>query len=394
MNADQLFVWVYPPDEQKPTLCGVLNLLGGRRCLFSYLSSWLNHPKRFALSPDMPMLPGSIEPPLGMDVHPIFEDAGPDRWGKNVINKVYNPRRRSPLEYLLLAGEDRIGALGFSRSVDDYHVQPDPVFYSADLPELVQAANALTAQMPIDDTMRRLLRPGSSAGGARPKAIIKHNDEDWIAKFYVEGDECDVCAVEHASLLLASRCGIVVPESRLMKIGARNVLLVKRFDRENNFRHHFASARTMLIAEGVAEQAMGYADLADVARRLSRQPKQDCEQLFRRMLFNVLIENTDDHDKNHAFVHKNDVWHLAPAYDLQPQLQGIGYHQLRIGKEGHVPTISNVLSEASQFLLRPQQAEQVVEEVVAICRDWQKVFADAGVAGRDRDLCANFMLKM
>lgn len=391
--SDQLYVWVYPERAQRPVLCGVLELLSGRRCLFSYDPSWLVHSKRFALSPDMPLHVGVIEPPAGLDLHPIFDDAGPDRWGRNIINKVINPQRRSPLEYLALAGENRIGALGFSGSSLEYEVPPEHAFFSVDLPELMHAAKALDSHMPINKHLGRLLRPGSSAGGARPKAIIKHNDEDWIAKFPAKSDECDVCAIEQASLRLAKRCGIDVPDSQLIKVSDKNVLLIKRFDRENNHRIHFASARTMLIAEGIKEEAMGYADLADLARRLSLEPQRDCEQLFRRMLLNVLIENTDDHDKNHAFIYKNGDWRLSPAYDIQPQLQGIGYHQLRIGKEGHVPTISNVLSEANRFLLRHEEAEKIAEEVIVITRDWQTIFANEGISQYDIELCANYVLK-
>jgi serine/threonine-protein kinase HipA len=390
---DVLYVWIYPPEEPAPVLCGVLELVQGRRCLFSYAAAWVAYPKAFALSPDMPLRPGVIEPPGGLDLHPIFEDAGPDRWGKNIINKVFNPQRRSPLEYLALAGEDRIGTLGFSRSASVYQSADEQAFGATDLPDLLRAADALSAQVPMDDALRRLLRPGASAGGARPKAIIRHHNEDWIAKFPSPDDECDVCALEHASLRLAALCGIAVPASQLVKIGNRNALLVKRFDRAQDHRIHFASARTMLIAEGLAEDAMGYADLADVARRLSSLPKEDCHQLFRRMTFNVLIENTDDHNKNHAFLYQGGQWRLAPAYDIQPQLLGIDYHQLRIGKDGYAPTLANVLSEASRFLLKRDEAAAVVADIVQQVRAWQTVFAQAGVSQVDIDLCANYVLR-
>lgn len=390
---DVLHVWIYPPGAARPVPCGVLELVQGRRCLFNYDASWLAHPRAFPLSPDMPLHAGVIAPPSGLDLHPVFEDAGPDRWGKNVINKVFNPQRRSPLEYLELAGEDRIGALGFSRSGAEYLVPEEQAFSVADLDELMRAAEALANQLPIDDDLRRLLRPGASAGGARPKAVIRHDGEAWIAKFPAEGDEMDVCAVEYASLRLAQSCGVDVPESRLVQVGGRNVLLVKRFDREQGSRLHYTSARTMLIAEGLGEQEMGYADLADLARRHSVAPKEDCRQLFLRMAFNVMIENTDDHDKNHAFLCKAGEWRLSPAYDIQPQVQGLGYHQLRIGLDGHVPSIANVLSECTRFLLKKREAEEIVADLAERVGVWKKVFTESGVSERDIAQCGRYILR-
>lgn len=392
-DSDRLYVWIYPRDEQNPVLCGALELLQGRRCLFSYDASWLGHRKAFPVSPDLPLRAGIFEPPRGCDIHPIFEDAGPDRWGKNVINKVFNPVRRSPIDYLELAGEDRIGALGFSQSAALYKVATEQAFHVADLPDLVRAADALAAQMPIDKDLRRLLRPGSSAGGARPKAIIKENGIDWIAKFPSEGDECDVCAVEQASLRLAHLSGIEVPETRVENIGGRNVLLVRRFDRAEGRRIHVASARCMLIAEGLREGEAGYADMAEVARRWSAAPKADCQQLFRRMVLNVLIENTDDHERNHSFLYRDDQWRLSPAYDIQPQIQGIGYHQMRLGKEGYAPSVSNLLSESNRFMLKRKEAEQIMEDVVGQVRDWRAVFAREGVAPRDIELCGRYIMR-
>ena len=389
---DILYVWIYPEGAQQPALCGKLELLRGRRCLFSYEEAWLQHPQSFALSPDMALRSGVMEPPAGQEIHPIFEDAGPDRWGQAVINKIFNPRRRSHLEYLELAGEDRIGALGFSRSRDAYLVAEEQAFHTADLPGLIRAAQALENQMPIDDAMRRLLRPGASAGGARPKAIITHNNEDWLAKFPADGDQADVCALEHASLRLAARCGIRVPESSLQQISGRNVLLVKRFDREGASRLHFASARTMLIAEGVDLSDMGYADIADLARRLSKSPQEDCLELFRRMALNVCLENTDDHEKNHAFLFKGSQWQLAPAYDIQPQLQGLGYQQLRIGDAGHEPTLSNVLSSSSRFLLKKDAARDQIAEILAQLRDWREHFAQDGVSDQDIQMCSQYVM--
>ncbi len=392
MKDNILHVWIYPPGVAAPILCGTIELLQGRRCHFTYADGWLNHGQAFALAPDMPLRTGVIEPSLGLDLHPIFDDAGPDRWGRNIINKVFNPRRRSPLEYLERAGEDRIGALGFSRSAERYAVHDEQSFQVADLPELMRAANALSLQAPIDEELRRLLRPGASAGGARPKAIIRDRGDAWIAKFPAPGDESDVCAIEHATLKLAASCGITAAESRLVEIDGRNVLLVKRFDREQSGRLHFASARTMLIASGVPEEEMGYGDLADAIRRMASTPKDACRELFRRMAMNVLIDNTDDHAKNHSFLHRDGLWRLSPAYDMQPQLLNIGYQQMKVGKCGYESTLDNVLSDCSRFLLKPEDAVDAVEEMAGRLAEWPKVFESAGVRQRDIDICAQYIL--
>ena len=393
MSEDILHAWIYPKGATVPVLCGTIELLQGRRCIFSYADSWRSHDQAFALAPDMPLRSGIIEPSLGLDLHPVFDDAGPDRWGKNIINKVFNPRRRSPLEYLERAGEDRIGALGFSRSAERYEVLEEQSFQVADLPDLMRAARALSVQAPIDQELRQLLRPGASAGGARPKAVIRDEGEAWIAKFPTPDDEVDNCAIEHASLRLAATCGIQVPESRLVGVGDRNVLLVKRFDRGLAGRLHLVSARTMLIAAGIAEEDMGYADLADIVRRFASAPNETCHELFRRMVVNILIDNTDDHAKNHAFLYRDGLWHLSPAYDLHPQMLNIGYQQMRVGKHGHEPTLENALSDSARFLLKRGEAADLIAKLTQHLAKWRDVFAQAGVKPRDIDVCSHHMLR-
>lgn len=240
--------------------------------------------------------------------------------------------------------------------------------------------------------MRKFLRPGSSAGGARPKAIIKYDNADWIAKFPMGDDEYDVSAIEHASLVLAKQCGIEVAESKLLKVGKQNILLVKRFDRHNQERIHFASARTMLLATGVKEEEMSYADIAAIIRKYSSSPKNDCHEIFRRMVFNVLIENTDDHEKNHAFLFKDGAWKLSPAYDILPQLQGLGFQQLRIGRDGHESKIKNLLSEHDCFLLSKSDAKFIVAAIRNKMSSWRDIFLQSGVLSRDIELLQKYIL--
>lgn len=388
-----LHVWVYPEAEHAPVLCGQLELLRGRYCLFSYADEWLRRPGAFALSPDLPLQQHVFVPLSALGIHPIFEDAGPGRWGKNIISKVFNPIRQSPIDYLELVGENRIGSLGFSRSKDRYEVQDRASFQTIDLPSLMQASQALERQMPIDEKLWRFLYPGLSAGGARPKAVIRHKGQDWIAKFPSEGDDYNICAIEHASMILAEKCGISVAKSELLSIGNQSVLLIKRFDRENEARIHVASARTLLFAHDIQEHEEGYADLAEIARRLSPSPKDDNHELFRRMVFNIFIENTDDHNKNHAFLHQNGKWKLSPAYDVLPQYQGLGFHQMRIGRDGSEARIDNALSECERFMLKRDEAESIVKRLYDLIIDWKEAFAKAGVSQRDIDAADRYILR-
>jgi len=390
---DHLYVWFYLPRSHEPVLCGRLDLIGGRRCSFSYAPEYLRRRGAVALSPDLPLRDGQYAPPLGLELHPVFEDAGPDRWGRRVIDSALNPRRRAPTDYLALAGENRIGALGFGPSAARYGVQPMPAFNCRALPDLMEAACAVELQLPINDRLPDLLRSGAAAGGARPKAIIDDDGCSWIAKFQAEGDEVDFCAIEHASLVLARACGIEAPESRLIQLGRQNTLLVKRFDRDaNGGRIHFASARTLLLADGIPEEQMSYADIAEVARRYSPQPLDDSLQMFRRMVLNILIENTDDHAKNHAFLHQGgENWRLSPVYDVQPQLQGIPYQQMIVGDHGPDPTLENALSQAARFMLTPAEAHAEAEQILDVVSGWRETFAEAGVSERDIEACARYV---
>lgn len=389
---NELSVWIYPESSAYPVHCGVLELIRGRLCRFEYAPAWLARADAFELSPDLPLHAGKFEPDAGLNIHPIFADAGPDRWGRQIIDRVFRLRRSSEIDYLAVAGEDRIGALAFSLESGRYNVVVEQELHTADLAALLSAAQAIERHMPIDDDMRRLLRPGASAGGARPKAIIRDDGCHWLAKFPAEGDSVDVCAIEQASLRLAAACGITVADSRLVDVGGRNVLLVERFDRdEAGGRIHFASARTLLIAQGVDIANAAYSDIADTARRFSRAPKEEAREIFKRMVFNVAMENTDDHEKNHAFLWRDGRWNLAPAYDVQPQLQGIHYQQLKVGRFDYEPSMRNVLSDCGRFMLTEAEARSEIGEMMVVLERWQEHFAAAGVREDDIEACARYV---
>ena len=390
---DRLAVWIYPPDQHEPARCGTLTLVGGRVHLFEYDRTWLSRKDAFVLSPDLPLHWGVIESGMGRAIHPIFEDAGPDKWGRSVIDKVFNLSRVAEMDYLACAGEDRIGAMGFSWDEARYVAINERPFEARDIEDLMRAARAMQNREPIDERMKRLLRPGTSAGGARPKAVIRDEGRSWIAKFPAEGDAVDVCAIEHASLQLARLSGISVPITKLVEVTlGKHAVLVERFDRApNETRRHFASARTMLLAQGIRPDGAAYSDIAATARRFSLNPRDDAHEVFRRMVFNILMENTDDHDKNHGFLMMDGGWCLAPAYDMQPQLHGLGVQQLRVGNLGYESSLENAVSDCGRFMLSEPDAREIVEKMLAILESWPQVYREHGVSELDIEHCQRFV---
>lgn len=364
-NSDELSVFVHLPwPSAEPILCGVLTYRG-QKTTFAYAQQWLNHPEHFALAPDLPLNMGEHHPPMGGAMHSIFEDAGPDKWAKSVMNRLYEIRRKTPFDYLHFVGGNAIGALSFSSS-SVAEINELDGFTSDELPALLRSAQNIHNHEPVDANLRRLLMPGSSAGGAQPKVIVKHHGEDWLAKFPLPGIERDFCAMENQSLTLAERCGIHVPAHETLQVGEHTVILIRRFDRPaGGGRIHQASAKTILLSQGIPVDAMGYSDMADFIRANSANPSASCEELFRRMVLNIVIDNTDDHEKNHAFQWLGGKWELSPVYDIHPQCQNIGYQQLRVGADGHDATLENAISECERFLLTKVKSRQVIDEIVS-----------------------------
>ncbi len=391
-----LYVWNYLAGSARPSPCGILSLLpGNRRVSFRYLDDYLTLPNAFALSPDISLRKGEFMPPDGEALHPVFDDAGPDKWGRLVIEREDNPPRRSEIDYLWYSGEDRVGALGFSDSPE--HYQPlagSHAFHADQLADLLEAARCLEANLPLEEKFRRLLKQGTSLGGVRPKTILEDEGKSWIAKFPSITDTFEVCAMEHASLLLAGKCGIVTPVSRLISVGKRRVMLVKRFDRlPGGGRIPYLSARSMLIAEGYARSEFSYPALAEIIRKHAHDSVRDCLQLFRRMVFNILLDNSDDHEKNHGFLFDGRHWNLAPAFDVSPQLQGLGYQQLGVGKNGMESTIENALSDCASFGLSKATAQREIDVIAETLSLWPRIFAEEGVPPQDIESAVQFVMR-
>jgi serine/threonine-protein kinase HipA len=390
---DTLYLW-WLADPQSPDLIGDLRLAdGNRRVSLTYCETWLQ--RGFALSEDLPLTPNVHVPQTKGRAAGAVDDARPDRWGERIIQLIDRPSRLSLLEYLYFAGDDRIGALGVSVSRDSYQPKrtgPMPEFQNLEV--MAKVVRQVLANEPVAEHHRRLLRPGASLGGARPKSLITLKGEPWIVKF-AEGDGLDSPMLEHATMQMARLCGIHTADTQALTLnslsGHSHAVAVRRFDREGQNRLHVLSAHVALVAAG---EEMGYPELAQLLRRLG-EPEHIARQqqeLFRRMVFNILIDNTDDHEKNHALIRQvNGKYALSPAYDVLPTMQGLRLQQMRVGEYGSESTVVNALSECQQFGLKVNQAKAIVKEISDVVSQWRAYFGALGVGLETLDQVSRFV---
>ena len=323
-----------------------------------------------------------------------MNDARPDRWGEKVIRFVDQPKRLSLMEFLYFAGDDRFGALGVSTSADAYNPRPGgPLPRLGQAQQLSEVVAKIEAAEPISALETRLIAGGGSPlGGAKPKALIDIDGEQWVIKFF-NNQPVDTPLIEHATMSLARRAGINVAQTQLIRLAGANALAVRRFDREAGLRIHSISAGTAIRAATASgdEPELGYPALARVLRRVgitqNNIHQQDARELFRRMVFNILLDNTDDHEKNHALLAVNPSGHgrlrLAPAYDILPANSGQGSQEFVCGALGRESTLDNAMSQCDAFGLLPAQAASETAAVIAVVNTWREHFARATVTQRD-----------
>ncbi|MCF6291706.1 MAG: type II toxin-antitoxin system HipA family toxin [Desulfobacterales bacterium] len=357
---------------------------------FRYAPAFLEHPRAFPLDPlHLPLSMEILEadrPRAG--VHGVFEDSLPDDWGRRLMIRRYKLGRneqRVP-DLLRLLGNQGLGALSYAEEgrpelkttgVSSRHLRK-----LALLAEKFEREPAAAA----DDELSLLFQAGSSPGGARPKALVEDENGSYLAKFASARDQLDVVSLEAAAMELARRAGIETAETRLMPLGPRKCLLVKRFDiNDAGGRNHLVSMQTLLKADGYYN--VGYRDLAEVIKHISSQPGQDLHRLFRQMVFNVMIGNTDDHLKNFLMLHDNTGWRLSPAFDLIPNIGSNREHVLRVGLDNRPSNIETLLAEAKLFGIKQrQQAADVIEEIHEVVSGWSAVFTVCDIAEKDADV--------
>jgi serine/threonine-protein kinase HipA len=396
MRYDDLYLW-FLADPSVPRHVGRLRLVeAGKGVSLQYGADWLAD--GFPLSEDLVLTDIEQLPRWkGMAVGAV-DDARPDRWGERVIQYLDKPARLSLMEYLYYAGDDRFGALGVSTSEAAYAPRakgPLPRLKQAQ--ELSEAVHKVSARAPISILERQMLNAGGSFGGAKPKALIDIGGVQWVIKFF-DNEPIDVPLIEHASMTLAKLAGIRVAETRLVPLVGENALAVRRYDRDGERRIHCISAGTALRAQAIGglEPELGYPSLAQLLRRAGSTDEdvnlRDMQELFRRMVFNILIDNTDDHEKNHALQvvapTRQGRYRLAPAYDILPTNSAQGYQEFIVGTDQRDSTLANAMSQCELFGYTPAQAADEVVRVIAAVDGWRQHFAACGVTNSDLDSLA------
>ena len=381
--TDQLFLWLLT-DPADPVVVGTLNMVRSTRGVsLRYAASWIEH--GFALSEDLPLVGEELFPTVKDTAVGAVDDARPDRWGERVIKFLDKPPRLSLLEYLYFAGDDRFGALGVSTSNEAYRPRrTGPLPKLADTAAIQVLVRKVLANEPIPDHERRLISPGVTMGGARPKALLDIDGAQWVVKF-ADGDPTDTPLIEHASMTLARAANIRAAETMPIRLVDGHAVAIKRFDRAGRRRVHALSANVALKA---AAEEFGYPELAQLLRRrgvvdggLSRAHMRE---LFRRMVFNILLDNTDDHEKNHVLLAGDaQTYELSPAFDVLPSGQALGYQQMRVGLEHADSTLVNAMSMCRSFGLQNDEAAREVRLVIEVIGRWKEHFRSCGVSGRD-----------
>ena len=377
---------------------------GRESASFEYDPGWLEHPERFALEPALALTPGPFHTAPGRSLFGAVGDSTPDRWGRLLMRRAERrrarqegraPRALSEADVLLRVDDEaRQGALRFStETTGPFLAEPglSRIPPLVELPRLLVGAERVADDEENDDDIRLLLGPGSSLGGARPKASVRDADGRLcIAKFPHSQDEVDVVLWEGIALALAGESGIEVPERRIETIAGKCVLIVRRFDRRADHRVPFLSAMSMLGATD--REPRSYPDIADALQRHGAAAPRDLPQLWRRVVFNVLISNTDDHLRNHGFLYEDHRgWRLSPAYDLNPVPTDIRPRVLSTSIAAHDPTASLdlALETAEHYRLGLNDARTIAKEVSNTVGQWRTVARGLGAVRHDIDRMAS-----
>jgi len=371
---------------------------------FEYVPAWLDHPARFSLEPALALGPGPFHTAADTPMFGAIGDSAPDRWGRALMRRM--ERRRAEREgqvshtlheidvLLLVDDEARQGALRFAEREGGPFLREESVTRIpplVDLPRLLLAADRVLANRDTDEDLRLLIAPGSSLGGARPKASVREKDGHLaIAKFPRRDDEFNTVLWEATAMALARKAGIAVPAGRVETVAKKPVLLLRRFDRDGARRIPFLSAMSMLGARD--SETHSYLEIVDALRQHGAAPRKDMEELWRRLAFNILISNTDDHLRNHGFLYEgHDGWRLSPAYDLNPVPVDLKPRILTtaINEDDNTASLALALDIAGYFGMDASRARDIAAQVGQAVSKWRNEAARHGLTKAELDRMAS-----
>lgn len=390
-NIEVYAHWVGLP---LPVLMGVLHITPARGkeiFSFDYDHDWIKNNSRYPLDPSLQLVRGLQYAALGQENFGLFLDSSPDRWGRVLMRRreaqlarEEGRKERQLLESDYLLGvydEHRMGALRFRKDLNSPFLDNNKTYASppwGSIRELEKASLELEKQdveksPSYSKWLSMLIIPGSSLGGARPKAsIVDNQGHPWIAKFPSAYDENDIGAWEMVVNNLARKAGINIPEAMVRQFNSQHhTFLSKRFDRVAGERKHFASAMTLLQRKDGDDASTGvsYLEIAEFIIQNGSQPACDLEQLWRRIVFNICVSNVDDHLRNHGFLLDQNGWRLSPAYDMNPDPNGHGL-KLNISESDNAQDLALAKDVSSYFRIKEEKAASIIQEVVAVVNTW------------------------
>lgn len=398
MTISNAYVWIWLPEETKPVVAGVLEK-DGPQLVFTYGQSYLARENKISLfAPELPLQKGIITPLTGLNIPGCIRDGAPDAWGRRVLlnrkfgklGKDLDPDAMDELSYLLESGSDRIGALDFQESPSNYVPR---LSQNASLDELLESASMIEKGIPLTPALAAALQHGTAIGGARPKALIDTQGKKFIAKFSSSTDVTNVVKAEFMAMRLAKYAGLNVSHVELKQAAGKDVLLIERFDRVKTQdgwkRKAMVSALTILKLDEMMARYASYEEFSEIIRSSFVQASQTLKELYSRIVFNILVGNTDDHARNHAAFWDGKMLTLTPAYDICPQARtgNEASQSMMIHGENRMAQIENCLSSAPKFLLTRKDALQIVEaQMTSLISNWKKVCKEADISTVDRNL--------
>jgi len=383
-------VYVYVELEGQLYLAGQLWARSNREregASFQYSQNWLTHPERFALEPALQLTEGQFHTEHDRNMFGSIGDSAPDRWGRILMRRsaariAHSAKKQPPTlteaDYLLgVNDEARQGALRFSEQLNGpflQHTKASSIPPLIELPKLLSATENFLEDNESEEDLRLLLAPGSSLGGARPKASIRDKDGQLaIVKFPRKDDEYSTVLWEAVALTLAAKAGLKVPDWRLETIASKPTLIIKRFDRNFSKRIPFLSAMSMLGAKDNEQHS--YLEIVDALKQHGASPQEDLVDLWKRMVFSILISNTDDHLRNHGFLYERGLgWRLSPIYDVNPTPLEIKPRILTttITYDDGTASLNLALSVAKEFGLTQEAAKKIAKEVGHAVSTWRE----------------------